>query len=143
MAQASQGDTVRVHYKGFVKDGVMFGSSYRQEPVEFIVGHAKIIPGVEKAVVGMKEGDTKTVTISPEDGFGKYKEERITTVERSQISPDIELKVGKTLILSGYEGRDVNAVVTDISENEVTLDVNHPLAGKELEIEIELLEVIT
>jgi peptidylprolyl isomerase len=126
-----------------MKDGVMFASSYGEEPVEFIIGNARIIPGVEKAIVGMKEGDTKTVTVSPEDGFGEYREELITAVDRSQISPDIEVEVGKTLLLRGDEGRDFSAIVTDISENEVKLDANHPLAGKELNFEIELLEVVT
>ena len=84
-----------------------------------------------------------TNTIPPEDGFGKYREELVTSVDKSRISPDIEVKVGKTLMLRGYEGRDVSAVVTDVFENSVKLDANHPLAGEELKFAIELLEVVS
>jgi peptidylprolyl isomerase len=143
MTRAKLGDKVRVHYRGFAEDDIPFGSSYGEEPVEFTIGENKIIPGIEKAVVGMEAGETKTVTISPEDGFGQYRKEMITSIDKSQISPDIEVKVGKTLIFRAPGGRSLSAVVTDVSDNQVKVDANHPFAGKELKIEIELLEVAT
>ena len=141
MAQAKTGDTARVHYNGFLDDGTLFGSSPRDKPVEFTIGEGKIIRGLENAVIGMEEGDKKTVTAPPEDAFGLHKEKLITTVNKLTLSPDVELEVGKTLIIRGGEDRNVRATVKDVTGNEVTLDANHPLAGKELTLEVELLEV--
>ena len=141
MAQAKTGDTVKVHFNGFLDDGTLFGSSRGNEPVEFTIGDGKIIRGLENAVIGMEEGDKKTVTAPPEDAFGLHKEKLITTVNKLTISSDVELEVGKTLIFRGGQDQNVRATVKDVTENEVTLDANHPLAGKELTLEVELLEV--
>ena len=91
----------------------------------------------------MEEGDTKTVTISPEDGFGRYKEALVKTISTSKLPSNIEPKVGKVLVLRADAENDVRATIRDVTEKEVTLDVNHPLAGKELKVEIELLEIST
>ena len=141
MAQARTGDTVKVHYNGFLDDGTLFGSSRRDKPVEFTIGEGKIIRGLENAVIGMEERDKKTVTVPPEDAFGLYNEKLVTTVNKSNIPPDVEPEVGKTLIFRGGQDQNVRATVKDVTENEVTLDANHPLAGKELTLEVELLEV--
>ena len=102
-----------------------------------------MIPGFENAVINMEEGDTKTVTIPPEDAFGRYKEALVRTISKSKLPSHIEPKVGKVLVLYGEAEKDVRATVKDVTEKEVTLDVNHPLAGKELKVEIELLEITT
>jgi peptidylprolyl isomerase len=141
MAQAKTGDTVKVHFNGFLEDGTLFGSSRASEPVEFTIGQGKIISGLENAIIGMEEGDKKTVTAPPEDAFGLHQEELVTTVNKLTISSDVELEVGKTLIFRGGQNQNVQATVRDVTENEVTLDANHPLAGKELTLEVELLEV--
>lgn len=141
MAQARTGDTVKVHYKGFLDDGTLFGSSRRDKPVEFTIGEGKIIRGLEIAVIGMEERDKKTVTVPPEDAFGLHSEKLVITVNKSNIPPDVEPEVGKTLIFRGDEDQNLRATVKDVTEDEVTLDTNHPLAGKELKIEIELLEI--
>jgi peptidylprolyl isomerase len=141
MAQAKRGDTVKVHYNGFLDDGTLFGSSFGNEPVELTIGEGKLIRGFESAVIDMEEGDKKTVTIPPEDAFGLYSEKLVTIVNKSSISSDVEPKVGKTLIVRRGEDRNFRATVKDVTENEVKLDANHPLAGKELKIEIELLEI--
>lgn len=143
MAQAKNGDAVKIHFSGFLDDGTLFGSSRGEKPVEFTIGAGEVIPGFENAVINMQEGDTKTVTISPEDGFGRYKEALVRTVSKSKLPSHIEPQVGKVLVLQADAEKDVRATVKDVTEKEVTLDVNHPLAGKELKVEIELLEITT
>lgn len=141
MGQAKSGDAVKIHYDGFLDDGTLFGSSRGEKPVEFTIGAGEVIPGFENAVINMEEGDTKTVTISPEDGFGRYKEALIKTISTSKLPSHIEPKVGKVLVLRADAENDVRATIRDVTEKEVTLDANHPLAGKELKVEIELLEI--
>lgn len=143
MGQAKSGDAVKIHYDGFLDDGTLFGSSRGEKPVEFTIGAGEVIPGFENAVINMEEGDTKTVTISPEDGFGRYKEALIKTISTSKLPSNIEPKVGKVLVLRADAENDVRATIRDVTEKEVTLDANHPLAGKELKVEIELLEIST
>ena len=141
MAQAKTGDEVKVHFNGFLEDGTLFGSSLGNEPIELTIGEGKLIPGFESAVIDMEEGDKKTVTIPPEDAFGLYRENLVTIVNKSKIASDVEPEVGKTLIFRGGEDRNLTATVKEVTKNKVTLDANHPLAGKELTLEIELLEV--
>lgn len=141
MGQAKNGDAVKIHFSGFLDDGTLFGSSRGEKPVEFTIGAGEVIPGFENAVINMEEGDTKTVTISPEDGFGRYKEALVKTISTSKLPSNIEPKVGKVLVLRADAENDVRATIRDVTEKEVTLDANHPLAGKELKVEIELLEI--
>ena len=143
MSQAKDGDAVKIHFSGFLDDGTLFGSSRGETPVEFTIGAGEVIPGFENAVINMEEGDTKTVTIPPEDAFGRYKETLVRIISKSKLPSHIEPKVGKVLVLHGEAEKDVRATVKDVTEKEVTLDVNHPLAGKELKVEIELLEITT
>lgn len=143
MGKVKSGDAVKIHYDGFLDDGTLFGSSRGEKPVEFTIGAGEVIPGFENAVINMEEGDTKTVTISPEDGFGRYKEALIKTISTSKLPSHIEPKVGKVLVLRADAENDVRATIRDVTEKEVTLDANHPLAGKELKVEIELLEIST
>lgn len=143
MGQAKNGDAVKIHFSGFLDDGTLFGSSRGEKPVEFTIGAGEVIPGFENAVINMEEGDTKTVTISPEDGFGRYKEALVKTISTSKLPSNIEPKVGKVLVLRADAENDVRATIRDVTEKEVTLDANHPLAGKELKVEIELLEIST
>jgi peptidylprolyl isomerase len=143
MTQAKNGDAVKIHFSGFLDDGTLFGSSRGEQPVEFTLGAGEVIPGFENAVINMEEGDTKTVTIAPEDAFGRYKEALVRTISKSKLPSHIEPQVGKVLVLQADAEKDVRATVKDVTEKEVTLDVNHPLAGKELKVEIELLEIST
>jgi peptidylprolyl isomerase len=143
MTQAKNGDAVKIHFSGFLDDGTLFGSSRGEQPVEFTLGAGEVIPGFENAVINMEEGDTKTVTIPPEDAFGRYKEALVRTISKSKLPSHIEPQVGRVLVLQADAEKDVRATVKDVTEKEVTLDVNHPLAGKELKVEIELLEIST
>lgn len=141
MTQAQQGNTVKVHYKGVLEDGTVFDSSYEKEPLEFTIGDGRIIPGFESAVVGMSQGESKKVTITPEEGYGDYQEQGKVEVNRENMPEDIQPEPGMMLQLNTPEEKVVYVTVTDMDEEKVTLDANHPLAGKDLHFEIELLEI--
>jgi len=137
------GDTVKIHYTAKLKDGNVFESSREHVPFQFTVGEGSVIPGLEKAVIGMKVGETKTVEIPPEEGFGPRHEELVFKVEKSSIPKDIEPFIGQNLQMQHPDGGYVNLIVTDIDDESITLDANHPLAGNEIIFELELVEIVT
>ena len=139
MTGSQQGDTVKVHYTGKLEDGSVFDSSLQRDPLEFTIGEGQIIPGFEKAVVGMEAGQNKTVQIESAEAYGPRYEEMVQVVERTQIPDDISLEVGAQLQANHPQGGPIILTVTDLSDAEVTLDANHPLAGKDLTFEIELV----
>jgi peptidylprolyl isomerase len=141
MAEAKTNDTVKVHYTGRLTDGTVFDSSLEREPLEFTIGQKSVIPGFEEGIIGMAIGDTKTVSIASQDAYGPYLEDLIGTIRRTQIPPDIELKVGTILQMQGPNGEATLVMVKALNDESVTLDANHPLAGKDLTFEINLLEI--
>jgi peptidylprolyl isomerase len=143
MAKAKNGDTVRVHYKGSLEDGKVFENSFEGgEPMEFTLGQERIITGFENTVEGMEEGETRTVTIPSEEAYGEYRDDLSVTVDKSRIPQEITPEVGMVLQVPTQEGVPVNVTVTQVDENSVTLDGNHPLAGKNLSFEIKLEEIV-
>ncbi|MFC1731476.1 peptidylprolyl isomerase [candidate division KSB1 bacterium] len=142
MAQAQKGDTVKVHYTGTLEDGTVFDSSKDRDPFEFSLGENQVIPGFEEAVIGLKPGDTTSASISPEKAYGLHRKEMITVVEKSQFPKDIDPTAGQQLQLQREDNQTLVVTVTDVTETEVTLDANHPLAGKHLKFEIELVEIV-
>ncbi len=142
MAQAKEGDKVKVNYSGSLEDGTVFGSSPEEDPLEFTIGQKKVLPSFENAVVGMNEGDTKTVSIPPEEAFGQPKEDLIFDVERTKLPPDIDVKLGGVLRVGSDTGKNFDVAITNIDDETVTLDGNHPLAGKVLNLEIQLIEIL-
>ncbi len=141
MAKAKDGDTAKVHYVGKLEDGSVFDSSKDRDPLEFQVGKGHVIPGFEEAVVGMNPGDTKTTKIPFDQAYGPCREEMIQKMDRNQISPEVQLEVGLQLRVTGPDGRPGMVTVTELTDSTVTVDGNHPLAGKELTFEIELIEI--
>lgn len=141
MAQANAGDPVKVHYTGSLEDGTVFGSSPEQEPIEFTIGQHNLLPSFEEKVVGMSEGVTKTFSIQPDDAFGQRQEDLIFEIEKSKLPPDIDLKLGGVLRVGSDTGKNFDVTVTDIGDEKVTLDGNHPLAGKTLYFSMELVEI--
>jgi peptidylprolyl isomerase len=139
--KAALGDTVRVHYEGFLEDGNLFGSSREGGPLEFTIGERTLIPAFENAVVGMEEGDTKTVSVAPEDAFGERREELVRTIDKAQLPSHIDPQIGKVLEIRAEQGENVRAQITDVTEDRLTIDANHPLAGKKVAFEIELVEI--
>ncbi|WP_332450071.1 FKBP-type peptidyl-prolyl cis-trans isomerase [Methanoculleus sp.] len=142
MAQAKEGDTVRVHYTGKLEDGTVFDTSGEGTPIEFTIGDGEIIPGFEKAVVGMEPGETKTARLSPEEAYGPRREDMTLTVDRAQFPEEIDPEPGQQLQVQQPDGRAAVVVVSEVSESTVTLDANHPLAGQPLTFEIQLVEVV-
>lgn len=135
-----QGDTVRAHYTGTLEDGTVFDTSRNREPLEFILGKGMVISGFEKAVLGHEPGETITVTIGPDEAYGDRDEELVFTVPRAQVPDHIPLEVGTPLQLSNEQG-EMAVTITEVDADEITLDANHPLAGKTLTFEIAIDEV--
>ena len=142
MARAKYGDTVKVHYTGRLDDGTVFDTSANGEPLQFTIGSGQIIPGFEQAVVGMNPGESKTVKIPAEDAYGQRREDLIIEVEKSQLPEGLKPEVGLQLQSRQPDGRIVVLTIADVTESHVTLDANHPLAGKDLTFEIQLVEII-
>jgi peptidylprolyl isomerase len=144
MRPARQGDTVRVHYCGKLQDGSVFDVSFDREPVQFTIGKGQVIPGFEEAVVGMNPGDSKTTELPVEKAFGPYREGMATVVNRSQFAGHwhIEPRVGQRVQIPQPDGPPMNIIVTAVTESEVTLDANHPLAGKDVTFDITLVDVV-
>jgi FKBP-type peptidyl-prolyl cis-trans isomerase 2 len=142
MAQAKHGDTVKVHYTGKLNDGSVFDTSNNREPLQFTIGEGQLIPGFEHAVVGMNAGESRTINIQAEDAYGLHHKEMVGMVGRDQFPPDMEVKVGQQFQTHNEDGRTIIVTVTDVSASDVTLDANHPLAGKDLTFDIQLVAVV-
>ncbi|EAV40317.1 FKBP-type peptidyl-prolyl cis-trans isomerase [Roseibium aggregatum] len=141
MTEAKSGDTVRLHYKGTLDDGSVFDSSEGRDPLEFTVGSGQIIPGLDQAIPGMKVGDEKTVRIEPDNAYGAHNPGARQAVPRTNIPANIPLEVGLQLQAQTENGQMMTVTVVEISENEVVLDANHPLAGQALTFEIQLTAI--
>lgn len=142
MAQAKSGDTVQVHYTGTLSDGTVFDSSAGRTPLEFTVGSGQVIKGFDEGVAGMNQGEKKTISIPVEDAYGPANEEMIFTLNRTDIPNDIPLEMGMTLNMhEDGNPRPIPVIVRDLTETNVTLDANHPLAGQDLVFEVELVGV--
>lgn len=142
MSKAKDGDTVRVHYTGRLTDGTIFDSSIEGEPLEFTIGDGRIIHGFENAVVGMRVGESKSVEIAPEDGFGPRRYEMVMQVNRGKFPRELELYEGQQLQVQ-REDEIFPVTVMQVGEEVVTLDANHPLAGRDLRFDIELMDIAT
>ena len=143
MQQAKSGDKVKVHYSGTLEDGTVFSSTYQErEPFEFTIGEGKVLPSFETAVVGMREGQQKTITLPPEEGYGEHKKEFVFCMDKSQAPAHLDLQVGKRLQVRLSGGIKAIATIQAVTEDSVILDANDPLAGKTLQFEIELLEIM-
>jgi len=137
-----KGDKVKVEYTGSFEDGTVFDSSEKHgKPLEFEIGAKQIVPGFEKAVVEMKKGEEKEVKLKPEEAYGNPNPELHKKIMKDQLPKGQEPKVGMVLIINLPTGHQVPAKITEISDKDVTIDLNHPLAGKTLNFKIKLLEV--
>jgi len=142
MAQAKQGDMIRVHYHGTLEDGTVFSSTYEEkEPFEFTIGKGSVLPGFEQAVIGMNVGDTRSISIPPEEAYGQHRKEFVFVMDRAQAPAGLNLELGKRLQIRTKQGETAIATITAITEDSVILDSNDPLAGKTLKFEIELIEI--
>ena len=141
MAQAKNGATVKVHYTGKLDDGTVFDSSEGREPLEFTLGAGQLIPGFDTAVDGMAIGEKKTVTIPHDQAYGPYHEQMVVEANRDQFPPEANPQIGMQFESRGEDGQNFVVTVTAVDGEKITLDANHPLAGKDLTFEIEVVEV--
>ncbi len=141
MAQAKSGDTVKIRCTGKLADGTTFDTSAERDPLEFKLGQGELIPGFEEAVVGTEPGQSKSIKIAAKDAYGPHHDELVTEVGREKLPPDMNVQVGQQLQLQSTEGRRRVVIATEVTDSSVTLDANHPLAGKDLTFDIELVEI--
>jgi len=140
--KVKKGDFIKVHYTGTFDDGTVFDSSEKRgEPLAFQTGSKQLIKGFDDAVMGMKEGDEKNIKLNPSEAYGDPNPELIKKVPRERLPPEPEPKIGMMLILSSPQGMQLPAKITAVDEKEITIDLNHPLAGKTLNFTIKLLEI--
>lgn len=142
MEQAKQGDTVKVHYSVRLGDGTIIGSTTDHEPLQFTIGEGQILPGFEQAVVGMNPGELKTIEVIADQAFGPHLDEMVVVIDRSRLPADFESKVGEQVQFRQGDGQIATVLVTDVSESSITIDANHPLAGKDLTFDIQFIEVV-
>ena len=141
MQQVQNGDKVKVHYNGKLRSGETFDSSNGREPLEFTVGSGQVIKGFDEGVKGMKVGDKKTVEIDVNDAYGEKQQEMLIEFPKDQFPKDMNPEVGAQLMMSNGAGQSFPVVVSEVKEDSVVLDANHPLAGQDLIFDIELVEI--
>lgn len=141
MSTAKKNDTVKVHYTGKLTNGEVFDSSRDREPLEFTVGAGQMIPGFDAAVDGMTIQETKEVTIPSAEAYGERNPDMMQEVPRTDLPEDMKPEVGQTLVASSPEGQQTHVVVTEVTDEKIVVDANHPLAGQDLVFEIELVEI--
>ncbi len=138
---AQLGDKVRVHYRGRLEDGFEFDTSVGGEPLVFTIGSGEVIQGFEEAAKGMAVGELKTFTVAPEQAYGPHREELVVDMPTEYFPEDIVPETGMQLKLVDENGEEIPVIIIDVDEESVTLDANHPLAGKALTFEIEVLDI--
>lgn len=141
MAKAKKGDTVKVHYTGTLEDGTVFDSSENKDPLKFELGGGQLIPGFDAAVDGMSAGESCKISIKSEEAYGPHRPEMVMEVPRTQLPSEMEPEVGMRL-QAGNDDEQFVVTVTQVGEEKVTLDANHPLAGEDLNFEITLVEIV-
>lgn len=141
MSTVEEGHTVVFHYTGTLEDGTVFDSSREREPMEIQVGSGQIISGLESGLVGMSEGETRTITVPPEDAFGERDENLHRKVEKGMFADPEGIKIGRMCQIPVEGQGNMVATIVEVGEEDVVIDLNHPLAGKEITFEVECLEV--
>ena len=141
MAPANHGDTVNVHYTGKLEDDTIFDSSRHRAPLQFTVGQEQVLPDFEKCVIGMNSGETRVIEIAAKEAYGLHRDDLVIEAARDQFPEDLELEVGMQLQMEEDDGLITVVTVHELSDSNVTLDANHPLAGKDLTFEITLIDI--
>jgi FKBP-type peptidyl-prolyl cis-trans isomerase 2 len=141
MTQVKENNTVKVHYTGKLADGEIFDSSEGKEPLAFTLGQGSLIPGFEKGLIDMKLNEKKTITIPADEAYGDPREDLLIEVPKSELPQEMDPEVGMGLVSRTPEGQEINLLVVEVKEDTVVLDGNHPLAGKELIFDLEVVEI--
>ncbi len=141
MSTIKNGDTVKVHYTGTLSDGEVFDSSINRDPLQFTLGQGQLIPGFEKAIIGLAVGETTTTNIPSAEAYGDHNPQMEITVQQDQLPEGMTPEVGMQLQLNQPDGQPIPCLVTKVEGDAVTIDANHPLAGKDLTFNIEIVEI--
>jgi FKBP-type peptidyl-prolyl cis-trans isomerase 2 len=141
MSQVKENNTVKVHYTGKLSDGQVFDSSEGKEPLEFTLGQGRLIPGFEKGLIDMKLNEKKTITIVSEEAYGPVREDLIQEVPKTELPQEITPEVGMGLVSKSPDGQEMNLQVVEVRDASIVLDGNHPLAGKDLTFDLEVVEI--
>lgn len=141
MSQVKQNDTVKVHYTGKLTDGQVFDSSEGKDPIEFTLGQGQLIPGFEKGLIDMKLNEKKTINIPVDEAYGQPREDLVQEVDKNQLPPEIQPEVGMGLVSKTPDGREMNLLVAEVKDSTIVVDGNHPLAGKDLIFDLEVVEI--
>jgi FKBP-type peptidyl-prolyl cis-trans isomerase 2 len=141
MQQVKNGDTVKVHYHGKLNDGTTFDSSDGRDPLEFEVGSGMVIPGFDEGVIGMSVGEKRTINIPAEEAYGEMEEERIFEFPIDRFPPDMKPEEGMALNMSNGQGEYIPVVISEVRDDVVVLNANHPLAGKDLVFDVEVMDI--
>jgi FKBP-type peptidyl-prolyl cis-trans isomerase 2 len=141
MTKAKNGDAVKIHYKGRLEDGEVFDDSKNQEPLAFVVGSGEVMPGIEKAVIGMESGETRSIEVAPEEAFGERQEELVIRIGKSALPDHIAPTLGQRLTMQHPDGGRIDVEIVEADEETITLDANHPLAGHTLFFDLVLVEI--
>lgn len=142
MTYANEGDTVTVHYTGTLDDGSVFETTVGLAPIQFTIGENQMPPPVERGVVGMKPGESVTLRIAADDAFGPRREEMVMEIDRSRLEGHLKPEVGHLLQITWPDNQTTLATVLGVTDSTVTVDANHPLAGKDLTLDIRLVEIL-
>jgi peptidylprolyl isomerase len=140
--KAQKGDTVKVYYKGTLENGDEFDSNYGGEPLEFDLGAGQMIPGFEDAVYEMEKDQKKSVLIPADQAYGQRNDDYVLKAGRDKLPPELEPQIGMPLMMPNPDGQPIQVNIVDFDEETITLDANHPLAGKDLNFEIELAGIL-
>ena len=141
MSLVKENNTVKVHYTGKLADGQVFDSSEGKEPIEFTLGQGQLIPGFEKGLIDMKLNEKKTINIPKGEAYGDSREDLIQEVQKSELPEEIKPEVGMGLVSKSQDGREMNLVIAEVKEDSIVVDGNHPLAGKDLIFDLEVVEI--
>ena len=142
MNQVTVNSTVKVHYTGKLADGEVFDTSDGKEPIEFTLGQGQLIPGFEKGLIDMKLNEKKTINMTKDDAYGEVNETLIQEVKKTDLPQDMEPKVGMGLVSKSPDGQEINLMVVAVKEETIVIDGNHPLAGRDLIFDLEVVEII-
>jgi peptidylprolyl isomerase len=154
MAQAKKGDRVRIVYTGTLQDGTVFDSTHESEkcgsddcgcaegPIELVVGDGEFLPRIEEELISMAPGEKKTITIPAEDALGEYDEENVFAIPRGNLPADLKPEAGDQIVLINEENEELPVTVVEVTEESITFDSNHPLAGEDLTFDFELVEIL-
>ncbi len=141
MSHVKQNDTVKVHYTGKLADGQVFDTSEGKEPIEFTLGQGQLIPGFEKGLIDMKLNEKKTINIPVDEAYGPPREDLVQEVDKNQLPPEIQPEVGMGLVSKTPDGIEMNLLVAEVKESTIVVDGNHPLAGKDLIFDLEVVDI--